>query len=294
MICKCPGAASLPTIHEFVCPESFGQIQKVAFQRLRGSDGSKNYFPGTDISDLENWNVFLSADDDSKIVMSPYIQNPETTPGGPRTFGGGNETLGGIEEIVGAEPTAFTGVIRKAPQRIIKALKQLACENVGVYLFDENGAIGAIDVTVEETRGFGPIPIRSFFVGDKALGGYDEPDSNAIQWNFLPNWSDDLNKLYGNDFNPLSDLREPYMYFNSFEAYVEKVNELSAMSDGDADLYELVMDLGLMHEMDNMKLNAGDIMFSLGKNEPINFSLFTLTEEFNAVAKKLKVFIYAI
>ena len=42
--CKCPAAASLPDIPAVKCAESFGQIQKVAFQRLTKDDGSKNSF----------------------------------------------------------------------------------------------------------------------------------------------------------------------------------------------------------------------------------------------------------
>ena len=36
--------------------------------------------------------------------------------------------------------------------------------------------------------------------------GYEAPDSNAIQWSFLPNWSDDLKLIAPTDFNPLTDL----------------------------------------------------------------------------------------
>lgn len=152
----------------------------------------------------------MSAGDDTKIVISPYIQAPTADAGAARTFGGGNETLGGVEEIVGREPTPFTGVMRKLPQKIIKALKQLQCEswgdNLGVYLFDENGAIGAIQDAKTETTYY-PIPIRSLFIGDKTLGGYEAPDSNSIQWAFLPNWSDDLAFIVPEDFNPLTDLK---------------------------------------------------------------------------------------
>ena len=42
-ICKCPAAAALPNIPNFTCAESFGQIQKVAFQRLYKSTGEKNF-----------------------------------------------------------------------------------------------------------------------------------------------------------------------------------------------------------------------------------------------------------
>lgn len=201
----------MPDIPVSNCPESFGQIQKVAFQRLYKNTGEKNSFK-TDagIEKKASWTPLLSADDDTKIVISPYIQAPTAEAGAARTFGGGNETLGGVEEIVGREPTPFTGVMRKLPQKIIKALKELQCEswggNLGVYLFDENGAIGAIQDAKTATTHY-PIPIRSLFIGDKTLGGYEAPDSNNIQWAFLPNWSDDLAIIVPEDFNPLTDLK---------------------------------------------------------------------------------------
>lgn len=201
----------MPDIPVSNCPESFGQIQKVAFQRLYKSTGEKNSFTTTaGIGKKASWTPLLSVDDDTKIVISPYIQAPTAEAGAARTFGGGNETLGGVEEIVGREPTPFTGVMRKLPQKIIKALKELQCEswgdNLGVYLFDENGAIGAIQDAKTVTTHY-PIPIRSLFIGDKTLGGYEAPDSNNIQWAFLPNWSDDLAIIVPEDFNPLTDLK---------------------------------------------------------------------------------------
>lgn len=210
MICKCPAAAALPDVPAITCAETFGQIQKVAFQRLTKEDGTKNSFTSAAaITLLASWTPKLSAADSTKIVVSPYIQAPTAEAGAARTFGGGNETLGGVEDIIGREPTPFTGVIRKAPQAVIKALKELQCEswsdNLGLFLFDENGAIGAIED--ETTAGtYYPIPIRSLFIGDKTLGGLEAPDSNAIQWSFLPNWSDDL-AIIAPDFNPLTDLK---------------------------------------------------------------------------------------
>lgn len=200
----------MPDIPVSYCPESFGQIQKVAFQRLYKNNGEKNLFKAeTSIEDKTSWAAFLTASDETKIVVSPYIQAPTAEAGAARTFGGGNETLGGVEEIVGREPTPFTGVMRRLPQKIIKALKELQCEswgdNLGVYLFDENGAIGAIQGTATAT--YYPIPIRSLFISDKTLGGYEAPDGNNIQWVFLPNWSDDLAIIVPKAFNPLTDLK---------------------------------------------------------------------------------------
>lgn len=205
MICKCPANAALPDIPKVTCNESFGQIQKVAFQRLVKADGSKNTISAETIIELSAWTPLLVAADDTKVVVSPYIEAPTTEAGAPRTFGGGNETLGGIERIIGREPTTFTGQLRQLPQTVIKAMKELQCEslgnNLGVYLFDGNGAIECI----MEDNVCSPIPIRSFFVGDKTHGGFDAPDSNQIQWSFLPNYSDNL-AIVQPSFNPLTDL----------------------------------------------------------------------------------------
>ena len=108
----------------------------------------------------------------------------------------------------------FTGVMRGVPQSIIKVMKELQCEaqgdNLGVILFDENGNIEAIkeSVTVETTTtvSYKPIPIRALFIGDKVHGGLEAPDNNAISWQFLPNYSDELDIVAPDDFNPLTDL----------------------------------------------------------------------------------------
>lgn len=208
--CQCPQSAALQTIPANGCPESFGQIQKVAFQRLSKDNGEKNAFTSNAAIGLKaSWTALMAANDSTKVVISPYIQAPTTEAGAARTFGGGNETLGGVETIIGREPTAFTGVMRSVAQAVIKAMKSLQCEaindNLGVYLFDENGNICAVKGTTEGT--YYPIPIRSLFVGDKSFGGLEEPDSNAIQWSFLPNYSDDLAIVSPTDFNPLTDLK---------------------------------------------------------------------------------------
>ena len=114
-----------------------------------------------------------------------------------------------MDGIIGREPTTFTGVMRAIKQSVIKAMKELQCEsiadNLGVYLFDENGNICAVQDQTTATT-FYPIPIRSLFIGDKTFGGLEAPDGNAIQWSFLPNYSDDLAIVSPTDFNPLTDL----------------------------------------------------------------------------------------
>lgn len=204
--CGCPAGAHLTDLSIAECKESLGQIQKVIIQRIYKSTGEKNKIPAEDIKSKTAMASLSAAADGSKIIISPYIQNPTTEPGAARTFGGGNQTLGGIEIVIGREPTAFTGVIYQESQATIKAMKSYSCENIGVYLIDENGNIGAL--TDDEGANFMPIPVGKFFVGDKNLGGFEEPDSNSIEWNFFPNWSDDMVILKATefDYNPLTDL----------------------------------------------------------------------------------------
>ena len=217
-LCSCPAASALTTIPAVSCVESFGQIQKVAFMRLKKADGTANSFvdgSSTGIDKLAAWTAKMALTDGGKVVISPYIQAPTSEAGEARTFGGGNETLGGVELVIGRNPTSFSGVFRAVPQAIIKVIKELQCEaqadNLGVILFDENGNIEAVkqSVTAEGTTtvSYLPIPIRSLFVSDKSHGGLEAPDSNNISWTFLPNFSDDLAIVAPTDFNPLTDLK---------------------------------------------------------------------------------------
>lgn len=210
LICQCPAAAAIATIPNVVCPENFGQIQKVAFQRLYKANGVRNSFTTTaDIKLKASWTALLSAEDGSKVVVSPYINAPADSGGDARMTSGGNDDLGGIAEVLGGNPVQFDGSLRSVPQSVIKAMKALQCEanagNLGVFLFDENGKIEAIQDETTTTTYY-PIPIRALFIGSKIHGNFDAKDSNAISWQYPDNYSDDLAIVTPSDFNPLTDL----------------------------------------------------------------------------------------
>lgn len=204
--CQCPAAAALPSVPNATCSESFGQIQKIAFQRLRAADGTENKFTLADIVKLASWETLLSANDGTKIVVSPFVHSPADSGGDARVTGGGNDDLGGIPEVLGENPVQFAGNFRAIPQAIAKALKQMECEanvgNLGVFLFDENGNIEA---NKPDASHYAPIPIRTFFVGSKLHGNYDAKDNNPVSWYYPENYSDDL-AIVKPEFNPLTAL----------------------------------------------------------------------------------------
>lgn len=218
ILCGCPRGAEIPDVPISSCVENFGQIQKIILQRVWEAPGTKNLFvpnaasSPTDPTLKATWTPLLAAADDTKVVQSPFITNPETEPGAAKTFGGGNATLNGIELIVGTDPTAFKSLILQTKQDAIAALKKFQCEEVGVFFVDEFGAI-AMDSNGEEatsqTLELYPFPIKSLFVGDKKFGGFEEPDSNALEFKLLPNWSDNFTIITPSDFNALTDLVTP-------------------------------------------------------------------------------------
>lgn len=218
LLCACPASAALGDIDKSTCFEDFGQVVGGAFQRVFKADGSKNSFDySTANPNIEaSWTPFLTATDSTKIVPIPQFSNVEFEAGEVRTFGSGNQVVGGVPIVLGRDSSSFTGSFYRTPQAIIKQLKAMECEvgpsggRLGVYLFNEEGQILAIsdNNSIGGNPGFAyPIPLRSFFVGDLAIGGFDGANTNNFSAGLAPNWSDNtivINPASG--FNPTTDL----------------------------------------------------------------------------------------
>ena len=208
LICGCPVGSEITDITVSTCPVDVGQIQKIIFQRIYSSGTTKNSFTIASANpNLEaTWTAVLTASDGTKAVVSPYVSNPETEPGARREYGGGNQTLGGIPINLGRESTSFTAEVLRSGQQAIKEMKDLECEEIGVYLINDSGQIIGISDDISSPTISYPIPIKSFFVSDLDIGGFEEPDKNMLNWSFVPNWSDDLYIITPSDFNALTDL----------------------------------------------------------------------------------------
>ena len=203
-MCSCPAGAALPQVPNASCPQNWGQTQKIIFQRIFKTAGTKNSFTqSASIKQLSSWTSLFSAGDGTKCVITPYVEAPTADGGDAITFGGGNDTVGGTTKVIGRNPVNMSFVMRQMTQDVIKALKGLQCEDeLGVYLVNGDGQILAIS---SSDNTYTPIPIRSLFISDLKLMGLDNPDENALSFSFLPNWSDDA-KVVTPDFNPLTDL----------------------------------------------------------------------------------------
>ena len=180
------------------CGIRYGQVQKIAFTRI-GNLFSNSSNP---ITDLASWTAFLSAEDSTKIVVTPYVEAPTMEGGDEKTFGGGNATLDGIIMVLGSQPIRMSFALRNYPQTIISALKILMkIKDLGVFLFNDNGGI----ICLQEGGTYLPIPIRALFVGDLILSGRIQPDRNTMKFSFKSNYSDKLVVVKPN-FSPVNDL----------------------------------------------------------------------------------------
>ena len=202
--CTCPAATAIANVPNASCPQDFGQIQKLIFQRVYSSGATKNFFTVANSKLKANWTANFSASNGTKMVITPYVEAPTADGGDPVTFGGGNDTVGGVTKIVGRNPINMSFALRQYDQSIVKALKALQCEvALGVYFVNNDGAV----LGISDGTNVYPIPIveATYFVSDLKLNGLDTPDNNDMQFSLAPNWSDNATIIVGTDFNALTD-----------------------------------------------------------------------------------------
>lgn len=210
IVYSCPVGTAIADIVIDNCPEQVGQVQKMIFQRMfDGSTRNQIAITGANEHTLQaTYTALFAAPDGTKMQITPFVESPNLTTGDPETVGGGNDSIDGVPQIIAQGPTTFEGMFYQKGQKSIKSIKDLASERLQVYFVNEHGKIiGETDDQDSPTyfRGF-EINERSFFVSDKSFGGYNDRDSNRINFALKQSWSDGLLVVDPADFNPLSDL----------------------------------------------------------------------------------------
>lgn len=204
MDCNCPPSSSLTEIVAEACGVDLSQIQRLAFQRT-GYVFDAGATTPNDILELSSWQAFLTATDDSKIVITPLIGGDPTIEAGEAitTGGGDNSTLNGVEEVEGINPSSFSCVFKSLSSTVEKQMKALICEkNLVVYLILQGGKIAVVEVSTNQKRGF---DIQSVFVSDRNNAGFGTKDTVNLSFQLKAGYSDDLVVLKPN-FNPLTEI----------------------------------------------------------------------------------------
>ena len=200
----CPPPAAMNSIPVVSCPSDFGQIQKLLFWRVKDGATANEMTAANAILEA-TYTGFLAAVDGTKMVASPIVEQPESTPGEERTSRGGNASVGGIPKSLGSDFSNMSFQLLSKRQDQIEALKNLRNEgsNLGVILINANNQLGLLADDVETPTTFTPIPINQFFVGDKGFGGFEDVDYNDMNWGLKPNTTDKF-AILDVPFDPLT------------------------------------------------------------------------------------------
>lgn len=215
MNCNCPNDGILLEIPDENCPFDLKQVQRLAFATQgkviwdsgTGS-GAGNGVPqaNSQVDTLADWQARRTATDNTKIVVTPKIGgDPIIEAGEAITEGGGdNSTLNGVEEVTGTNPSKFSCVFKSIAPATEKALKDLMCQSLEVYLFLEGGRIACeqIEGGVQHKG----LNLQSMFVGDRNNKGYGTKDTNQLMFSLPSGWSENLVIVTPTTFNPLYDI----------------------------------------------------------------------------------------
>lgn len=196
MECSCPKPAALTTIPKQTCPENIGQIQKILFQRA-GWTFDSEADPTTDWTLLASWTPLLTAVGDTKVVVTPWLENVVIGRAEAITEGGGdNTTLNGRQITVGAGNIPMTGDFRMVASAIVEAMKALQCEGeeLVMYFINEFDQLVGRNISspispVEKVTG---IPVYSLFVSDMDNNGKNTQDKGGFSAQLDYGWRKDL------------------------------------------------------------------------------------------------------
>lgn len=228
--CNCPPAEQLNDFTPNDCGDKngTGQIQKLAIWRngkvIWGSSNVTNVGtagvpqPDSTILVKADWDARLTAPDESRIVVTPYLFEAKITAGDPITVGGGdNSTLNGVEEVQGYSPSTLSFKIKNPSGALIRDFKDIFCRNdIRIACFTGDGGIlvntdlpegrsGELLVDSSTISGIQVIP-TSVKIPDLTNEGFGVKDYIEITLQLPAQWSTTKRKLYSNQFNSVLDL----------------------------------------------------------------------------------------
>lgn len=206
--CTCPVGTYLTTPGTITCPESIGQIQKLAFVRSASTAG---FGTGTTIINESTWTTAMALTTGGKVIVTPFVSEPTVEIGKAKEFGSGNQVRDGIPVVFGTDPTKFSFKLYEYNDTIIRNLKTLACESISVAFINELGQIIARPVDTnglpESSPGAATVyfgwEVQAFHISDRMLGGFDAPDHFELTFQLKPGWSDYLEIVTPTDFSGL-------------------------------------------------------------------------------------------
>ncbi len=137
----------------------------------------------------------ITAVDDTKIVISPYLDTVVIPPSEAITVGGGdNTTLNGRQLVVGATNPIVTGEARSISAEIQAALQalELGEDLVWFGINQFNQLIGRDAYPGHPGENIVGIPLHALFVGDAGNEGFAKDDKTKIRFGVDYQWRNNI------------------------------------------------------------------------------------------------------
>lgn len=206
LINSCPLPAALGSVPETSCPVIFGQISKIAIQRIQAVPS----FTLLTAILKATWTPHLAAVDDEKIVLTPMISNL-VLPASELLSEGGNDntTVNGIRNVRGLGSLTVTGQILNISEATKAALQALFAESKsptpgatnlwGYFLTTDGKVIGK-----KEGANLAGIPLYNLALTDPGSEGFNKDNVFNFSFDLEGGWSDGFEVLKTTDIKPLT------------------------------------------------------------------------------------------
>lgn len=181
-----------------------GNVLKLAFVEIAGAIGGATPFTAVNILLLATWTPRLAAMDNTKIVLTPYIDNFKNEPGKAITEGGYDaSTYNGVPRLRSIGYSTISGKLSGVSSALIANLRKLASKagnfqhgtRLGVYFFHEGKGISA-------NAAGQPVPVYNVFFGDPMLVGLGASDDYEFEAHLEGGWSNARTIYETTDFTP--------------------------------------------------------------------------------------------
>ena len=202
LIINCPLPDAIPNGVETDCPEIFGQISKIAFQKIQSAPS----FTKTTVGLKATWTPLLTAVGDTKVVLSPLISN-FVIPASALLSEGGNDntTINGIRNVRGLGTVTATGILKNITALTKKAIQDLfpftkapapGITLLWAYFITTDGKV----ICKSNGEGF---PVYNLALTDPKLEGFNKDNDFDLSLDMEGGWSDDFMTVH-TDFKPMT------------------------------------------------------------------------------------------
>lgn len=202
----CPPPAAIANIPTFTCPIRWEQIQKILLRRVTGAAAltTSTALLSATITPL------LSATDDTKLIVSPFLSNVIIPPNELLKEGGNdNTTLNGVPQFRGLGAVNVTMQLRNAPATVAAAIGAITPEtsiqpgqtNIEAIFVNKDGKIIGRNPSSTVFKGF---PIYNLVITDVSSEGFGKDNLYNLSFDLAPGWSDKHTMLTPTDWSALT------------------------------------------------------------------------------------------